>query len=353
MKKHSFSNMTLLLLLIFIVITGTSCSLNKNKDNGESTDMDTYENPFELSPNTEILGGISHGFTNVETDEEGKRAYLRYEGGEKIFNYEVTASGTGKDVGFLFFVDGIPQPYRFNSSEAPYEYMHPIKVDEDDKPTPYTFVFAPVIGKQGETLNVHAVSIYNPGFIPDMKKTTSYGGYHTTSELMRPMIYDDDTITVSDIPQYEYLNNVNITNEPVTQTFLDTLDTGFGKIDMEALNKEVYSQLLIDGADTKLTSNIQINQTGKIRVTFKIVGHPGVVYKNTLYFNHKPLSAENSITFETALTRGNIFVIEADIDLEELDDLNTFYVVSVPSNAADFPKDVVTVMKTHSILLYK
>lgn len=46
-------------------------------------------------------------------------------------------------------------------------------------------------------------------------------------------------------------------------------------------------------------------------------------------------------------------MIDADIDLGKLEELNTFYVVSVPVNAADFPDDVVVLEKTASILLYK
>lgn len=46
-------------------------------------------------------------------------------------------------------------------------------------------------------------------------------------------------------------------------------------------------------------------------------------------------------------------MIEADIEVEKLEDFNTFYVVSAPLNANDFPDDVIILDKTASVLLYK
>ncbi|MNL89089.1 hypothetical protein D3C87_2192040 [compost metagenome] len=46
-------------------------------------------------------------------------------------------------------------------------------------------------------------------------------------------------------------------------------------------------------------------------------------------------------------------VINADIKAEDLGDFNTFYVISIPVNADDFPNDVVVLEKTPSLLLYK
>lgn len=49
---------------------------------------------------------------------------MAYNGGEMKIDYQVAASGKANNVGFLIFINGQPQPYKFNSTETPYEYMH-------------------------------------------------------------------------------------------------------------------------------------------------------------------------------------------------------------------------------------
>lgn len=341
----------LFLSAVMVIVLATGCSNQTPGIDDPDGTSDADHNPFK-STDSEIISSIGHGFTNLSVDETG-RGFLNYDGGELVLDYSVHASGIAKNVGFLVFVDGIPQPYKFNTIEAPYEYMYIFEWEEDDKDTPFTFAFSPVTGRQGDTLSVNIVSMYNPAFIPDMKETQGYGNYHSTLEMVRPIIFNADAAIISSVPQHEYLSNIRLSTEPITPAFLDTLDTGFGTVNMEELSKQIFSQLFIDGSDLKGSSNLQIKQDGMLHVVFKIVGHPGVTYKNTLYINHKALSGAEGVSFETMLTKGESAVVEADIDLEKLEDLNTFYIVSVPSNASDFPNDVIAVMKTQSILLYK
>lgn len=341
------------LFLAVVAVWATGCS-NTNSNAGESAAAgQPTQNPFEADgQETAILGSIGHGFANPPLDENGNILPLEYNGGELKIDYSVRASGKAKNVGFLVFVDGQPQPYKFNSSDAPYEYMHIFDLAEDDKDTPFAFVFTPVTGKKGDTLQVSIASVYNPAFIPDMKKTASYGGYQTTLEAGRPLVFnrDADPLDVSSIPRQEVLSHVRLSTEPVTQELLEKHSI-MGQVDMEALDKNVYSDLYIEG-DVR-QDHFQVERSGTLHVAFKLFGHPGMRYRNTFYLNHKALAGKDGISFETALTKGDVTVIDAELELEKLEDFNTFYVVSVPLNADDFPDDVVVLMKTPSLLLYK
>ncbi|SDZ68323.1 hypothetical protein SAMN05421736_1343 [Evansella caseinilytica] len=251
-------------------------------------------------------------------------------------------------------MDGIPQPYKFNIAEAPYEYIHIFDLEEDDKDTPFTFVFTPVSGKQGDTLDITITSIYNPAFIPDMKETSSYGGYHTTLQASDSLYFekDADVLDQASIPKNDYISNVRLSTEPVTDELLERHSGGLQEVDLETLDKREFSELYLEN---KLEfDNMQVDHSGTLHVTFKIFGHPGVQYQNMFYINHQALTTKDGdISFKTVLAKGEVAVIDVEIELEKLDDFSTFYVVSVPTNAADFPDDVIVLTKSRSILLYK
>lgn len=341
-----------------IVVLATGCS-NQSPDKNESdiTNSD-HDNPFEVNDeDTGVMSAIGHGIVNPEMDESGeKRAPIHYNGGELEIDYFVNASGKAKNVGFLVFVDGIPQPYKLNMTESAYEYMHIFDLEEDDKDTPFTFRFTPVTGKQGDTLDLAIASVYNPAFRPDMKETSSYGGYHTTLQAIYSLYFERnaDTLGSSDIPENDYLNKVDLSTEPITDELLER-HSGMVEVDLEALETRVLSEVYFDGDyNVWKDGNLQVNDNGTLSVTFKIFGHPGVRYQNTFYSNHQALTTKDGKTsFETVLEKGEVAVVDVEIDLERLEDFNTFYVVSTPMNSADFPEDVLDLIKTDSILLYK
>lgn len=351
--------LVLLMLIISLVLIGCSADKTQTLNSSLSPSAEPQKtsapskNPFETDgENQVILGRMSHRFANPKLDQRGQRAPMAYNGGEMKIDYQVAASGKANNVGFLIFINGQPQPYKFNSTETPYEYMHIFEVpDDDENYTPFTFVFTPITGKKGDQLSINIISVYNPGFTPDMKETSSYGGYQTTLQLDGIISFNTDPKPLDDpsIMKQEVLSDVRQTTEPITQELLEKA-SGFEKVDLNALDKKVYNELQIDG-DVRM-DNYSIEGKDKVHVTFKLFGHPGVQYRSTFYINHQAISAKK-VSFETKLTKGNVSVIKADIEVEKLEDFNTFYVVSAPLNANDFPDDVIILDKTASVLLYK
>nr|WP_314459815.1 hypothetical protein [uncultured Clostridium sp.] len=344
---------TAIVLFMLLLTLSTGCS-NKNEQSDQPviSDAQDVENPFESNDSdTTIMGAISHGPTSPKVDESDKLLPWIYNGQDVQLNYYVNASGQAKNVGFLLFVDGVPQPYKVDSNDAAYEYMHTFTLKEDNTDLPFSFFFLPVAGKKGDLANITVASIYNPGFQPDMKETTSYGGYHALLPASYPLSIEADPILPDSLP-----NNVSetayLTNEPVTNSLLETLSNGgLRNIDTDTFNREVFDLIYIDG-DIR-TDNYQVNSNGKLNVTYKLCGHPGFKYRTTFYINHLPVSNSDGVSLDTVIEKGKVTIINAEIDLEQLGDFSTFYAISVPQNAKDYPDEIFEPRKTRSILLYK
>ncbi|MGE7997838.1 beta-glucanase/beta-glucan synthetase [Lysinibacillus sp. NPDC093190] len=338
----------LLIILATITFLTSACSKQSSLDHDDEV-KDIKENPFKgEGDETVVMGALNHGFSNPKIDNNGEMIPLTYNGGELKIDYLVNASGKAKNIGFLIFIDGLPQPYKINSEEESYEFLHVMDLAEDNKDMPLSFIFTPITGKKGDTLSVSISSIYNPSFIPDMKETSSYGGYHVALEAVSSLVFqqDPDTTVFSKIKKNQSLIDVSLYKELVTNEMLDK-----ELIDLDRLDHQVFTGVYSE--DEEKMENIQINDDGSLKVKFKIFGHPNVRYRNTFYINHKPVSSKEGSSFETEVTKGNMSIIDVNIDVKDLEDFNTFYVVSVPINANDFPDDVIVLEKTPSILLYR
>lgn len=195
--------------------------------------------------------------------------------------YKVNASGKAKNVGFLVFVDGVSQPYKTDSDNA-YKTMHVLNVEKDDTDYPFSILFNPVTGKKGETLALTIVSVYAPDFMPDMVKTSSYGGYQDTLAGNYEIHFDKNAELPksSTLPKYMKLQNVKQSTEPITQEYINSLSvfSGMETITLETLNKQVFAQQFFNGRGG-LISNLKVNANGTLHVAFKITGYPGSRYK--------------------------------------------------------------------------
>lgn len=348
---------TLLITLLF-TLSVTGCTPNKNESNNiPNSNTASNENPFKASDEMsgDVYSGIGHSPTKINQDKNGNKMPFVYKGGEINIPYQVSASGKARNVGFLVFVDGIAQPYKTDTAHS-YQTMHVMNLEVDNKEYPFSIIFEPVTGKKGDTLSLMIVSVYAPDFMPDMKNTSSYGLYHETLAGDYEITFETDAHTPESaaLPKYKQLQNVKLSTEPVTQDYLNSLSvySGMEAITLETLNKQVFAQQFFDGQGGIL-SNLKVNADGTLHVTFKIVGYPGARYRNTFYINHQAMSDGKNTSFETVLTKGNVSVVEADINLSELKDLNTFYVVSTLCNVQELWEYGKFLNKTSSVLLYR
>lgn len=315
------------------------------------------DDPFEsgTNSNTEILGWLSHGPESPVLDSNGLRVPYEYNGGSFSLEYHVCATGSAKNVGFLLFLDGIPQPYRVNG-QSNEDYMHTFELEEDDQTYPFSFVFTPVKGKAGETLKLKVYSIYYAQFQPDMVTSSSYGLYHDTVEMTLEIIFNTDTdtnVSEADVSIVEALTSISITSENMTNEFISKrIENGFEANDQsmkDRLEDMVFSFIDYDGK--YILDNLKISGQDKIHITYQMVGKPGATYRLSVFGNHRPMTDGETVAWTVTLSKGKIASFEADIKVAELGDFTTFYVFACPIQEDNSSSLLGT--KTNSILLYK
>jgi hypothetical protein len=346
--------LSLLAVLALIVMVAGGCATKSPDANtpsgGESSEH--IDNPFEQSGDDDPSGvmgsSIGHGLFEPALDENNERIPLQYSGGEMEIKYHVNASGKGKNVGFLVFLDGIPQPYKIDDHDAPYEYMHLFNIEEDEKDYPFTFIFTPITGKRGEQGNLTFLSVYNPSFRPDMKETVSYGNYHSILPYSSKLDFGENAGELTDTPiPMGVISGNALTYEPVTNDLLEMLSAGT-EVTPEIFEDNVFQLIYYNGATTP-ARNLKVEAVETLKITYKLCGSAGARYRTTFYIDHEPIASADGIYTQTDIKKGEISVVEAELDISALPDFSTFYAVSVPVDASmDY-----SAMKTSSMLLYK
>ncbi len=344
--------------LIAVSIIACLCTLvgcGLQQDAFTFAEEDPLENPFEQedeSLKTTTMGAISHGVLWGDNNTY----CLTYKGGEMEIPYFMQGSGIARNCGLLLFLDGIPQPYKVKELDTDYQYMHLFELEEN-KDESYTLQFTPVTGKEGEQLSVCITSITNPGFMPDMKDSVSYGHSHKALAAIYPVLFEADTKQDRAISETinensrQYLRELEIKEMDTTQDFIKELEeeVNMDSIDLE---KNVETRLYISGESMLLLETVDIAGKETIHIKYIILGHPGAEYKTVFYLNHEPLAYKDGNFFGTVLKSGQVGVIEFDLDTEELEN-TTFYAISVPCNSADYPDDVLMMYKSNSVLFYR
>lgn len=349
-KKWIWSIMILATALFF-----TSCKDVYEIEEGEdSIGTEAIDNPFESSADG-ALGYMTHGAVNPKRDAQEGILPFSYDGGEFRLDYSFQAEGKAETVGFLVFLNGKPQPYKVDDAKD-YEYCHsfPIK-EEQTEEEEFVFRFIPVDGKAGEILNLSIVSIYNPTYQPDMKNTTSYGWYHRIldNSYLLQLNVDAPAIKANEEPLRNAIAEATVSSQKVTKEFLqkDLAAMGWDGLTVEMLNDQTYEYFAFEGE--YLYDNYQIKDQDLIHITYKMCGAPGVHYNTTFYVDHQPISGKDLPSFDTTLTKGDVWTADIYLDISKLGDFNTFYIMSVPTNAKDYPNTNAMVVKTSSILIYK
>ncbi len=304
-------------------------------------------NPFEDEAG--FLAALTHGSASPDFSESGEHLPFSYDGGEFQLAYQYSVTGKLDAVGFLLFLDGKPQPYKVNDTTAEYEYCHSFPAEEDQS---FSFLFEPVTGSTGDTLALTVVSITNPDFQPDMESTSSYGWYHKCLEYRTQLQFNKSASP--DIPfqakATDAFSNVTIQEEKITSAYIEkTLrQNGWDSVTMDDLNQRVYYTADFNGSI--VFDNLCLSDSDEVAFRYTICGIPGVEYDLSFFIDHQPVCLDNGLSYHVALSKGNRWVFEIAFDASKMDSFQTFYVMAVPKNSSN---DVLPVLKSNSILLYK
>ncbi len=333
-------------LMCSALLSLTAC---RNYAIPDSTPPSQYAaaNPFEDEAG--FLAALTHGSASPDFSESGEHLPFSYDGGEFQLAYQYSVTGKLDAVGFLLFLDGKPQPYKVNDTTAEYEYCHSFPAKEDQS---FSFLFEPVTGSAGDTLALTVVSITNPDFQPDMESTSSYGWYHKCLEYRTQLQFNKSASP--DIPfqakATDAFSNVTIQEEKITSAYIEkTLrQNGWDSVTMDDLNQRVYYTADFNGSI--VFDNLCLSDSDEVAFRYTICGIPGVEYDLSFFIDHQPVCLDNGLSYHVALSKGNRWVFEIAFDASKMDSFQTFYVMAVPKNSSN---DVLPVLKSNSILLYK
>ncbi len=308
----------------------TGCGRDEAASGPEADGGEIEENPFDYEKPPEVLGSVSH--SGAWPGREEGRA-LEYSGGELSVPYRASGDGTGKNVGFLLFIDGAPQPYKLDG-EGEYSYMHTFSLREDNVQEEFTFDFVPVTGQAGETATFVVADIFNAEFEPDMVSSSGFGLYGGSVATVNYIHFAADPERTVEAEPLEALKAVTVTNELMTAEFIEEnlgpdtgMTTGDGKTREDRLEESVF---LFDTYDGQRELN-GIDVTGKstLHAAADICGIPGETYRISMFADNVPLSDGADCFWEVTLEKGKRARVEADIDLGMLtDDVTTFYITA-------------------------
>ena len=330
----------------------TSCGKEMETDQFVVNDSEKVtEKSIETDKDVPVeknIGTLTHG---VDWSEDEKDYSFHYDGGVLEITYSMIGSGIGTSTGFLIYLDGVPQPYMIKDVEEEYKFMHVIEGEENQEKK-FIISFVPVKGKAGDKVHLSINSIVNPSFVPDMKKTFEYGMSHHSIEALYTITFNQDTETIPEISDdLRILSNVS--NEQVDIDKEEKAYIQEKSLELELdLDKEVHSDLIMDEKSMLLDRKIDISGKDSMRVSYIVMGHPGVRYKVNFYLDHQLLTDVSGKVYEMELATGKMNTIAFDMDISAVTN-GSFYAVMVPVNADDYPEDGIIVSKYDSIHLYR
>ena len=351
-----------IIALSFTIIIGLllpGCQKAEPKESPPTASEGIFvDNPFEAGDNvsSDVIGALGHGPDNPVLREDGTRAPYEYHGGQFELNYHVKGSGTAKNVGFLLFLNGIPQPYQIDGT-GDMRYMNMFELEEDDQQYLFSFVFTPVTGTAGDTLELKIYSVLYPQFQPDMVTTSSYGIYYSILEGTIEINFQaDPDVEGAEAAILPALSSVTVRSDDMTSDFvslhLNDSFTAGGQPAKDQLADRVFSFIDYNGGPA--VDNIDVSNQDLLHITYQMVGVPGAVYRISLFGNNQPMTDGEALSWEITLSQGKVAVIEADVDISSLDNFTTFYMLACPVNRGSASDSVVLLGHMDGpVLLYK
>jgi len=250
---------------------------------------------------SEVIGTISHGILDENI--------LPLTNNDNLieFDYQVLAEGVATNVGFLVFLDGIPQEYSVNNSNTS-SYLHNFKFD-DHIPEVITFQIKPVTDNKERDGELCIVSIINPSFLPNNGDAT-VGVNHNALETILPVRYENPPMEFSELIQLE----------PSSKSHKAEIDS-------------VEVQLSVSPHDNGIAS-----------IVAEFSSQEQAVYRSTLFINHRPVG----YTYEIDFSQGSSHVIT---EIHSLKGKDAVYSISVPSSVLAQEKKILPVVKTKTTFI--
>ena len=298
-------------------------------------------NPFDQS--NPSSGGVG-AYSVKPIDFNPMTDTFTYDGKPIEFTFEIVGLGTETELGFMFFLDGVLQPYQIvkttqteNDPPAIGQEMtistHRMRANEAIK---FTVSFIPVTGKVGETLGLERIFLFKPSFMPE-NETQSFGIYQDGDLQEMPSV-----VMKLDAPQASNSTFVEVMTKPIPESEKQpTENNPAGRVEHPNFR-------LTDGRTSYPV--VLHSSNDQIELTASIWGGVEADYRVTLFVNHQPVKINGQPDFVMKVPYDKVASHTFSIDTRGFAHYNSLYAVILPIGES-FQNAELWGTKTKSILL--
>ncbi|RDU24896.1 hypothetical protein [Anaerosacchariphilus polymeriproducens] len=331
----------LLCLCAALSIYMAGCRADDVRDSSKETNISAKsEQTEETSSKTEKQDEISFGYI---ANGSGEMNVYNYDGDTIEVPFSFTAlNKTGHDIGFLVFIDGKLQRYTVKYSDGTISdetMMQKFYCDGKGKQQ-FSFEILPNTGKKGDKLGIYVCAIVYPSFKPKNAEQPSYQYYGSLSQVVPQQVTFNADVPKEEIKYIETKDGLKLT-EDITKY----IEYFSAKSVQEALENNTYVNLY----QKSLDENKIYSEDGKVTLHLQLYGGVDGIYNTTIFVNNQPITIDGADFIKTEMKANKMAECEITLDLDNLDELNTIYAVSVPADNAYL--DYAPVTKTNSVLM--
>ena len=282
----------LIFLLALVIFIMTGCGREEDQDSQTYPPMaeNIFTSPVEADTSSGSAGnmpivGMGFGLMgDFVTDETNRRLYL-YHGGEMNLGYWLEAEGYSNiGLGYFLFVDGQPQAYK-TESDGTERYMHILYPPEGEKITGQ-FIFTPVSGEQGDTLEIYTMHIDYPAHSIDDPP----GAYQTfgAGSIGSRILLEQPPLSTVQSDFGERALSYSITYKDLTESEI----RGWSEEDLRSkLEYHFYVNGRKDFAEL-----FSIADSEPLDCQFEMWGCPNGEFTLTIFLNHEPVYVQDIST---------------------------------------------------------
>ena len=349
MKNRKFKNLHNAFLLLMTTTTIISCSSLPTITDQTQSPIDT--NPFEETVEDEEqsqvdesvnLGG--YGMGPIGFDPLQNPTFI-YTGAPINLSFFYEGTGSDTEVGLMFFLDGIAQPYQIIETSHPDEtsvtnqdvYLSKFQLSSDIR-IEFTVSITPVTGSVGDEFGLFPVTLFEPSFMPVSEKG-NFGIYHNASFYLPIAIHmETDTLQQSE----DFIVNTDLAPIPDYKKENASLDAS-GRINQPVFT--FYAGDFLSWREPQL-----LTENRKIDMHLSGFGGIEATYRVTVFVNHQPVPIEGHENFLIETHYDQVSTFTFTLDLSGYDRMNSLYAIIVPVGESYKNQDIYG-QKTGSILL--
>ena len=309
-----FKRLSVLLLSTVLLVSGCSKTDPDSIPNGKTSNSSSeISDPMKqpTGSSSEIPPATSYGF-NFGTKD------IDYGSDKLILSPMLIGGDTPTRVGFMVFIDGIPQKYCSESSSE-YSYISSFDVEENSEETHKLTVDTMIDNDMPD----HIISISTmlvPEFVPPLE-TPSFGNYHRILRNNSKKLADE-IMGIATTDEYKALKAENrvLTNEEKEEYGLREEDGSGYTVECDLQQfKRLEKTFTLKSGESRLAATLCAYST-----------MPDIQnYRVTVFVNHKPVKINGNYDFIDVTMEGGK-ISKTEITLENIKEGDFVYCFAAP-----------------------